>query len=179
MTMNFVAMDFETASRQRHSAVSLGLAIVRDNHLVDEFYTLLKPDSYFDARNTRIHGIREADVEDAPTFPEIWPLIKHFYTPDQLVVAHNAPFDNGVLKATLAHYNLAAAHYLSVDTVRTSRKLYPDLPNHKLNTVAGALHIDLEHHHNALDDTVAAAQILVQQAQTFGVKPIKSFVKLI
>lgn len=177
--MNFVAMDFETASRQRHSAVSLGLAIVRDDKLVDEFYTLLKPDSFFDARNTQIHGIHESDVQDAPTFPEIWPLINQFYTPDQLVIAHNAPFDNGVLRATLAHYDLAPAHYLSLDTVRTSRKLYPDLPNHKLNTVARALHIDLEHHHNALDDTVAAAQILVQQAQTFGVGPLKPLVKVI
>ena len=51
--MNFVAMDFETASAQRHSAVSMALVVVRDNILVDEFYTLIKPESYFDARNTK------------------------------------------------------------------------------------------------------------------------------
>ena len=39
--MNFIAMDFETASAKRYSAVSLGLAVVRDNKLVDEFYTLI------------------------------------------------------------------------------------------------------------------------------------------
>ena len=50
--MNFVAMDFETASAQRHSAVSMALVVVRDNVLVDEFFTLIKPESYFDARNT-------------------------------------------------------------------------------------------------------------------------------
>ena len=47
-------------------------------------------------------------------------------------------------------------HYLSLDTVRTSR--LSELPNHKLNTVSAALGIDLQHHHNALDDTVAAAK---------------------
>jgi DNA polymerase-3 subunit epsilon len=177
--MNFVAMDFETASAQRHSAVSMALVVVRDNILVDEFYTLIKPESYFDRRNTAIHGIREEDVLDAPKFPAVWEHIQQFFTPNQLVIAHNAPFDNGVLRETLGHYGIAAPHYLSLDTVRTSRKFYPELPNHKLNTVAAALDIDLEHHHNALDDTVAAARILLTQAEAFGVDPIKSFVKVI
>jgi|SRR5699024_1673121 len=177
--MNFVAMDFETASAKRYSAVSLGLAVVRDNKLVDEFYTLIKPDSFFDKRNTRIHGITEADILDAPIFPEVWEQVQQFYTPNQLVIAHNASFDNGVLRETLTHYGIGVPHYLSLDTVRTSRKLYPELPNHKLNTVSAALGIDLQHHHNALDDTVAAAEILVRQATDFGVEPLKQLVKVI
>lgn len=177
--MNFIAMDFETASAKRYSAVSLGLAVVRDNKLVDEFYTLIKPDSFFDKRNTRIHGITEADVRNAPIFPEVWEQIQQFYTPNQLVIAHNAPFDNGVLRETLTHYDIDLPHYLSLDTVRTSQKLYPELPNHKLNTVAAALGIDLKHHHNALNDTVAAAEILVRQATDFGVEPVKQLVKVI
>ena len=177
--MNFVAMDFETASAQRHSAVSMALVVVRDNVLVDEFYTLIKPETPFDVRNTQIHGLTAADVQNAPKFPAVWEQIKQFYTPNQLVVAHNAPFDNGVLRATLAHYGIPSPHYLSLDTVRTSRKLYPQLPNHKLNTVAEALQIELVHHHNALDDTVAAARILVSQAEQFGVDPLKQLVKVI
>lgn len=179
--MNFIAMDFETASGQRHSAVSLGIAVIRDNQLVDEFYSLIKPDAdvTFERRNIQIHGIHPEDVVDAPTFPEVWQQIKQFYTPEQLVIAHNAPFDNGVLKASLTHYSLQPAHYLSLDTVRTSRKLYPQLPNHKLDTVSQALNIDLMHHHNALDDTVAAAQILVHEANEFGVEQIKPLVKVI
>lgn len=177
--MNFIAMDFETASAERHSAVSMAIVVVRDNQLVDEFYTLIQPESRFDQRNIAIHGIHPADVVAAPKFPDVWPVIKQFYTANQLVIAHNAPFDNGVLKATLNHYQIATPHYLSLDTVRTSRKLYPQLPNHRLNTVADALGIDLEHHHNALDDTVAAAKILVTQAEQFGVDPLKAFVKSI
>lgn len=175
--MNFIAMDFETASAQRHSAVSLGIAVVRDDKVVDQFYTLLKPDTPFDARNTQIHGITAADVRNAPTFPQVWPMIQPFFTPNQLVVAHNAPFDNSVLRASLEYYRLPMAHYLSIDTVKTSRKLYPNLPNHKLNTMAEALAIDLHQHHNALDDTVAAAKILVKQSQVFGVDAVKPFVK--
>ncbi|CAI2581589.1 hypothetical protein AKUH4B406M_04750 [Apilactobacillus kunkeei] len=39
--MNFVAIDFETANNQRASACSLALTVVRDNKVVDEFYTLI------------------------------------------------------------------------------------------------------------------------------------------
>ncbi|KRN77686.1 3'-5' exonuclease [Weissella minor] len=179
--MNFIAMDFETANGKRHSAVSLGIAVVRNNQLVDQFYSLIKPDASieFDRRNIQIHGITPRDVADAPSFPEVWHQVQQFYTPEQLVIAHNAPFDNGVLKASLQHYGLQPAHYLSLDTVRTSRRLYPELPNHKLNTVSEALHIDLEHHHNALDDTVAAAEILVKQSNQFGVDVLKPLVKVI
>lgn len=96
--MNFVAMDFETASGKRYSACSLALTIVRNNQVADEFYTLINPQTPFFWRNVEIHGIHERDVADAPTFPEVWPHIRSFFTDNQLVVAHNATFDNSVLK---------------------------------------------------------------------------------
>ena len=99
--MNFIAMDFETASAKRYSACSLALTIVRDNQIADEFYTLINPQTPFFWRNVQIHGIHERDVADAPTFPEVWEHIKGFYTPEKLVIAHNNRFDNGVLKSTL------------------------------------------------------------------------------
>ncbi|MDU7281586.1 MAG: exonuclease, partial [Leuconostoc citreum] len=42
--MNFTALDFETANHEKHSAVSIALAVVRDNQVVDEFYSLIKPE---------------------------------------------------------------------------------------------------------------------------------------
>lgn len=59
--MNFVAIDFETANYQRDSACSLALTVVRDNQVVDEFYTLINPEVEFNYRNTQIHGISEED----------------------------------------------------------------------------------------------------------------------
>lgn len=174
--MNFVAMDFETASGKRYSACSLALTIVRNNQVADEFYTLINPQTPFYWRNTQIHGIHEKDVADAPTFAEVWPHIQSFFTPEQLVIAHNAQFDNGVLKQTLNHHGITAPRYLTLDTVKTSRKFYPSLPNHKLNTVCDSLGIDLEHHHNALDDSLACANILLYEANAFGPQAIKPFV---
>ena len=177
--MNFVAMDFETANAKRYSACSLALTIVRDNHITDEFYSLINPNVAFSWRNIQVHGIHERDVADAPTFPEVWQHISQFYVPDKLVIAHNASFDNNVLKATLKHYGIQPPAYQSLDTLRTSRHLLPQLANHKLNTVADALKIDLHHHHNALDDAQACADILIYQAQHFGAQQIKPFIKMI
>lgn len=176
--MNFVAMDFETANVKRYSACSLALTIVRNNHIEDEFYSLINPGVPFSWRNIQVHGIHSRDVADAPTFPEVWQHIQQFYVPDKLVIAHNATFDNNVLKATLEHYGIQPPAYQSLDTLRTSRRLLPQLANHKLNTVADALQIDLHHHHNALDDAQACADILIYQAQHFGKQKLLPFIKM-
>jgi DNA polymerase-3 subunit epsilon len=177
--LNFIALDFETANAKRYSACSLALTVIRNSKVVDEFYTLIKPDTPFSWRNEQIHGIHTQDVATAPDFPTVWPHIASFFQRDRLVIAHNATFDNSVLKNTLAHYQIQQPTYLTLDTLRTSRQLLPDLPNHKLNTVCDALNIDLEHHHNALDDSLACANILLYQLQQFGPNALKQYVKLI
>lgn len=170
-------MDFETASAKRYSACSLALTVVRDNKIVDEFYSLINPPTEFNWRNIKIHGITEDDVADAPTFPQVWDHVSSFFDPTKLVIAHNAPFDNGVLKSTLEHFGIMQPAYLTLDTVKTSRKLFPEFPNHKLNTVCEELNIDLHHHHNALDDSQACANILLYQQQKFGDQPLRPFIK--
>lgn len=175
--MNFVAIDFETASAKRHSAVSLALVVVRNDQIVDQFYTLLKPDTAFSNRNSQIHGIYEEDVVNAPTFKDIWPTIAPFFQEEKMVIAHNATFDVSVLKACLDYYALPDAHFQVLDTLKTSRKLMPDLVNHKLNTVSDALDISLENHHNALADAIACAEILIRQGQLFGLEPLKQAVR--
>lgn len=177
--MNFVAMDFETANGQRDSACSIALTVVRNDQIVDQFYTLIKPETYFSARNSQIHGIYAEDVAQAPKFNQVWPHIASFFTPQKLVVAHNATFDIGVLRSTLQHYDIPEPHYLALDTLTTSRRLYPQFENHKLNTLCTNLEIPLENHHNALADSIACAKILIKEAQEFGTDPLKQVTKII
>ncbi|SPS03481.1 3'-5' exonuclease [Latilactobacillus sakei] len=177
--MNFVAMDFETANGQRDSACSIALVVVRNDQIVDQFYTPIKPETYFSSRNSQIHGIYEEDVAQAPKFDQVWPHIAPFFTPQKLVVAHNATFDIGVLRSTLQHYDIPEPHYLALDTLTTSRRLYPQFENHKLNTLCTNLEIPLENHHNALADSIACAKILIKEAQEFGTDPLKQVTKII
>lgn len=175
--MNFIAFDFETATFQKHSACSVALVMVQNNQIVGHYYTLIKPETDFHWKNIQIHGIHPEDVRDAPTFPEVWSELSHYFLENRLIVAHNAAFDCSVLKACLDYYNLSQPHYMSLCTVQTSKKLYPQFENHKLNTVCQNLGLALEQHHHALDDSLACAAILVKQAETFGVEPLKALVK--
>ncbi|MFD2728230.1 3'-5' exonuclease [Enterococcus camelliae] len=175
--MNFLAMDFETANHQRHSACSLALVMVRDSTIVGEYYSLIQPETPFFWRNIQIHGIQPTDVQSAPKFPEIWEVISQYFNPHSLIIAHNAPFDNSVLAGCLDYYHLEKPHYLTLDTVQTSRKFYQQLPNHRLNTVCGYLDIPLLNHHDALEDSRACAEILLTQEKHFGSQSLKKFVR--
>lgn len=174
--MNFTAIDFETANRQTHSACSVALTVVRNSKIVDEYYTLIQPETWFSSMNTQIHGIRETDVYDAPKFPDVWNDMKHFFTPDQLVVAHNMPFDKRILTGTLAYYGVETPQFKTLCTVQSSRALLRELPNHKLNTVAAYYDISLNHHH-ALDDARACAKILINQEKEYGTFSLDRFIK--
>ncbi|WP_261807308.1 3'-5' exonuclease [Lapidilactobacillus luobeiensis] len=166
--MNFTAIDFETANPRPESACSLALVVVRNDQIVNRFYTLIDPQAEFSYWNTKVNGLTAKMVAGAPDFATVWPHIAPLFSIDQLVVAHNARFDVKVLQATLAHYQIEAPHFLTLDTVKTSRRFYPELPNHKLNTVADYLQLDLVNHHHALADSYACAQILLAEAHQFG-----------
>lgn len=174
--MNFIAMDFETANRYPESACSLALVMVRDNKIVDRFYTVINPQMPFDARNIKIHDITADDVKDAPTMAEVWSKIKDLYQPGMLVAAHNARFDTNVMKKSLARYGIDEPHYLVIDTLKTSKTFEPNLTNHKLDTVSNALGVKLWHHHNALSDSEACAGILIKQNQKFENEAIKNLI---
>lgn len=178
MHMNFVAMDFETANHQSHSACSLALVMVQNSQIVDEYYTLIQPETPFFWRNVQIHGIHQEDVRTAPKFPEVWQTIQHYFQKNRLIVAHNAAFDTKVLAGCLDYYNLLQPHYLSLCTVKTSRRLFPEMPNHRLNTVCENLNITLANHHDALEDSRACAEILLYQEKHFGTDPLKKLVTL-
>ncbi|MGX7197710.1 3'-5' exonuclease [Enterococcus olivae] len=176
--MNFIAMDFETANYQKHSACSVALVMVRNSKIVGEYYTLIQPETDFFWRNIQIHGIHPTDVATAPKFPEVWQQIEQYYNKNSLIVAHNAGFDTGVLAGCLDYYGLKQPSYLSLCTVKTSRKLYPEVPNHKLNTMCDFLKIPLDNHHDALEDSRACANILLHQENYFGVEPLKKLVQM-
>jgi DNA polymerase-3 subunit epsilon len=175
--MNFIAMDFETANRHPESACSLAIVMVRNDQIVDRFYSVINPQMPFDQRNIKIHQITAADVKDAPTMAELWPRIAGLYRPGMLVAAHNARFDANVMQKSLARYDISAPHYILIDTLQTARAFEHGLPNYKLNTVSDALGIDLWHHHNALSDSEACAEILINEHKKMGAEPIKKFIK--
>jgi DNA polymerase-3 subunit epsilon len=76
------------------------------------------------------------------------------------VIAHKASFDIGALRATLDHFGLPTPEFHYVCTCNLARRVWPDLPDHQLSTLAA--HIDHEfHHHHAQSDAEAAGRVLL------------------
>lgn len=158
--MDFVAIDFETANSKRNSVCSVAVVGVKDNKMYEMFYSLVKPpEMNFSYYNTQIHGITADDVRSMPTFPQIWDKLK-MCLDKKIVLAHNASFDMGVLKSVLNTYELDEPNFNYYCTVSIAKKVWPDLENHKLNTLADHFNINFKHH-NALHDSKVCAMIAV------------------
>lgn len=156
---SFVAIDFETSDYPRDSACSIGLVRVEGGKIVSEFSHLMRPPRK-QMRFTDIHGIRWSDVENMPTFGELWGEISSFIDGVDFLVAHNAPFDRGVLHACCECYGINVPQWPFQCTVRVARNHFGIKPA-KLSNVCHVLGIDLKHH-EALSDARAAAQIMMK-----------------
>ncbi|SER39690.1 3'-5' exonuclease [Salipaludibacillus aurantiacus] len=162
--MNFLAIDFETASRQRGSACAIGLVHVVEDEIAEERYSLIRPrDPYFDPFCEKVHGITWEDVKDSPTFEDLWPELSGYFQ-NNLVIAHNASFDISVLRHALDQYNIAYPAMEYNCTVSIAKKTWPEFYNFKLNTIAHHLDLQFEHHH-ALEDARVAARILMKASE--------------
>lgn len=167
--MNYTVFDVETANVKRESICSIGIIRCEDDQIVYEKEILINPETHFDYYNTRIHGITEDMVKDAPTFSEIWPDIKEYFS-NTVLVAHNAKsMDLCALYKTIDRYDLPEVHNEYICTYELSRQLLSEqLNSFKLNVLCNHYGISLDNHHNALCDTKACYKILLKLKEEFG-----------
>lgn len=158
--MDFVAIDFETATSEYSSICSMGICVVENNKIVKTEEILIKPvPMEFNDYNIKIHGITPAMVQNEPTFAECWERIKP-YLDGKLIVAHNASFDISALYTVIEKYHLDCPTFDYICTVKLSQDAYPDFPSHKLNNLCSSLGIEFSHHH-AAEDAYACACVLL------------------
>lgn len=161
--MDFVALDFETANSRSDSACQLALVVVRDSEIVDEHCWLIRPPRlYFSPRNISIHGIRPDHVARAPTMQQLWPQLEPLLD-GQVLVAHNAGFDIGVLVASLAAFDIACPMLEFSCTRAIARRAWPGRSRYGLKPLGTWLGIDFKHH-DALEDSRCCAHIALAAA---------------
>lgn len=154
----FVALDFETANHYRNSACAIALVRVVRGHITRRASHLIRPPfRRFDF--THLHGLTWRDVRDAPTFAELWPQLLHLLDGVQLVAAHNAGFDRGVLRACCEWYGMSTPAVPFTCTVQLARRVWGLRPT-KLPDVARHLGLRLDHH-DPLSDAEACARIMI------------------
>jgi DNA polymerase III subunit epsilon len=176
--MNYIAIDFETANEKRCSPCSIGIAVVKNGHVIEKIHHLIRPkEMRFMPINIGIHGIRPAMVEKEPEFDKVWEKIKDHFN-DNLVIAHNASFDISVLRKTAELYAIELPDFEYICTMKLAKNFYRAIENSKLNTVNNFLGYEFKHH-DALYDALACSNILLNISEELGCKDIKEISKLI
>lgn len=156
----FVAIDVETTglSPLYNELIEISAIKYEGNKKVDTFSTLIKPKKEISKTITNITGITNKMVSNSPTVEEVMPKLITFIG-ENPIVAHNAHFDYSFLQN---NSNMSFSKNRVIDTVALSRKMLPNLPNHKLNTVARCIGIQEDGFHRAEFDCECCAQIYIK-----------------
>ncbi|MEN9752763.1 MAG: hypothetical protein RL670_454 [Actinomycetota bacterium] len=166
VSLNFTAIDFETANGSPASPCAVGLVQVRNGAIFDSYSQLFRPPyphDRFEAMNIRVHGITPADVVDKPGWDEVLPEMLDFIGGDVLI-AHNAGFDMGVLTAAAKAIEHPLPEVEYACSLLMARKSY-ELESYRLNAVAYAAGHEEFNHHDALADAEACALIVMHMAK--------------
>ncbi|MET0976915.1 MAG: 3'-5' exonuclease [Leifsonia sp.] len=166
MPVDFTAIDFETANGSNVSACSVGLAKVRDGRVVDRAGWFIRPPfphDEFNEWNIRIHGIQPEQCADALEWGDQLPDLLAFAGGDVLV-AHNAGFDMGVIKAASLFVGAPVPDFRYLCSLQVARKTYT-LDSYRLPVAAMAAGFEDFSHHDALADAEACAHIIMHAAR--------------
>ncbi len=174
---DFVVFDLETTGAKIPSCriTEIGAYRVSGGAITEEFQTLVNPESPIPPFISILTGINDRMVRNAPRFSEVAEEFLDFIG-DSVLVAHNAHFDMRFLNYEIGmiykNYRVANPHLC---TVQLSRRLLPQMPNHRLHTIADFYSIKIENRHRAGDDAFATAKIFVNflaLMQNLGVKDL-------
>ena len=161
--VTFVVVDLETTGGSPATAgiTEIGAVKVRGGEVLGELQTLVNPGAPIPPFIAVLTGITNAMVATAPRIDSVLPAFLEFAR-GSVLVAHNAPFDVGFLKAAAASLDLPWPGFDTVDTARLARQALTrdEAPNCKLATLARVLHATVSPTHRALDDARATVDVL-------------------
>jgi DNA polymerase-3 subunit epsilon len=183
----FVVVDLETTggSHSNSSITEIGAVKIRGGEIIGEFQTLVNPDSPIPAFITVLTGITDAMVIEAPKIGEaLFSFLEFAGSPEETVlIAHNAPFDIGFLKAAALECATPWPKFQVIDTARVARYVVTrdEAPNCKLATLANFFGAATNPDHRALSDARATVDVfhgILDRLGSFGVttlEDLKSF----
>ncbi len=169
----YCVVDVETTGGRpgEDVIIQLAAALLENKELLQKFSSYVYTDQKIPPFITELTGIRKADVENAPIIEEVLvdvlPMLDAAY-----FVAHNAVFDQQFLDSALMDSGYSTINNTIIDTLSFTRIMFPSLQSYKLESIAKDLGIDHLNPHNALDDVLATADLLVKLIEKTEDKPI-------
>ncbi|PKG99414.1 exonuclease domain-containing protein [Paraglaciecola sp. MB-3u-78] len=167
----YVVVDVETTGgkQPQHRITEIGAVKMINGEIVERWSSLINPQRHISSFITKLTGISNDMVKDAPLFSEVADSLSQFME-NCVFVAHNVNFDYGFFKQ---EYQRLDRNFVmpKLCTVREMRKQFPGLRSYSLGNLCETFDISLENHHRALCDAEAAAVLLKmvhQQKITIG-----------
>ena len=181
--VTFCVLDLETTGGNRNEDMitEVGAVKVRGGECLGTFQTLVNPGRAIPPKISVLTGLTDVLVAPAPRIEAVLPSLLSFLG-DAVLVAHNAQFDVGFIRAALRRAQRPEWNGTVVDTVHLARRLVRDeVPNCKLGTLASRLRLDHQPSHRALDDALATTDLLhllIERASGLGVLGLDDLVAL-
>lgn len=156
----YVVLDVETTGGKAGTdrVIEIGAVKVQAGEVLETFSTLLNPGRTIPSFISRLTGISNAMVADAPTFTDIATKLADFLQ-GAVFVAHNAKFDYGFIRAEFARCDITF-DMPQLCTVVNMRRYYPGLASYSLGKLCEEFDIKLNNHHRALADATATVELL-------------------
>jgi DNA polymerase-3 subunit epsilon len=161
--VDYYVVDVETANQSLHSICQIGIALFAGGKMVDGWESLVNPREEFHSFNVALHGIGPRTVARAPSWSEIFPKVRSMLA--GAAVASHTYFDRGALAGACRQAGVPEVPYGRwIDTCWLARRAWPQLPNHKLPTLARSFRIGYRAH-DALEDARVAGEVLALALQ--------------
>jgi DNA polymerase-3 subunit epsilon len=156
----YVVVDIETTGGRasNHKITEIGMVKLVRGEIVDSWQSLLNPQRRIPPNITALTGIDDALVRGAPIFADIADEVEAF-TQDCIFVAHNVNFDYGFIKEEFARIDRFWRRP-KLCTVAQMRRHYKGLPSYSLANLTKHFEIDMQRHHRAMSDALAASELL-------------------
>ena len=164
LTGTFIVFDLETTGLNPASEEITEIAAVRvtDGAIQDSFQTYVNPHKPIPEEITKLTGISDETVADAPDLGEAVPQFLAWAGEGQYpLVAHNAGFDMGFLRTACKRLAIER-DFTAIDTLEMSRLMLPHLHKFKLNILAKELAVGPFEHHRASEDAAVLGRIFVK-----------------
>lgn len=175
----FVVLDLETSGAAPSTGAGIteiGAVKVRGGEIIGDFQSFVNPGHSLPQFITSLTGITDSMLTSAPYIEQILPTLFEFLGSHEetVLVAHNAPFDLGFLKAAAQASEFAWPGYIVIDTVKIARSALSrdEVSDCKLSTLAQFFGATIEPTHRALDDARATVDVLhgiFERLGSFGV----------
>jgi DNA polymerase III epsilon subunit family exonuclease len=176
--LEFVVVDVEAtgAKTPPNRLIELGAYRIRNGCIVDKFLSLVNPEIPIPRFVATLTGISNDMVRQAPVFADVAPRWLDFVS-DAVLIAHNSNFDANFINHEISRvypgHRMVNQHLC---TVKLSRRVLPELLNHRLDTIASHFSISIASRHRAGGDALATAEIflhlLAKAEKIHGVKDL-------